>query len=143
MAHTKKENFEMINAILDTAEREGITISEDFTYDDLRTAIDNEIIALDKRTEQAKKRAAKKREEGDLLKDLVLNCIPTENFMSVDEILAATQEASEAPQELTRSKIISRLAKLGDKGTQQVIKEEITIETEGTKRKVIGYKRVD
>lgn len=141
---TKRDEFGMIAEILKAAEGAGIQLDGEFTYEGLVSRINSEIESLDKKAEQAKKRAAEKKTESDALREQVLNCVSTEEAMSIDAILSAVK-AVVSPEEaakITRNKIIARLSQLGEKGTKQVVKEEVTIETGDTKNKVAGYKRV-
>lgn len=71
---------------------------------------DNELVALDKKNAQAKKAAAKKREESDALTDAI-KAVLTVDPMTLDEILAAV-----AREDVTRNKLAPRLTKLVNAG---------------------------
>lgn len=112
---TKKEKFEIImNAMADNAE--------------IVEFCENEIAALERKALKAKERAAKKKAEGDELKDIVFGCLTSEVKTAADvveEILATGYETSVG-------KVIYRLNALVKDGV--AVKEDIVIETEEGKK---------
>ena len=116
---TKKEMFATIKDIL--ADRPEIV-----------EFCDKEIAALDRKAEKAKERAAKKRAEGDELKDVVKSVL-TADFQTTADI--AEQIDGE---DVTVGKITYRLNALVKDGVAQ--KEDVVIETsEGKKVKRKAY----
>ena len=112
---TKKEKFEIImNAMADNAE--------------IVEFCENEIAALERKALKAKERAAKKKAEGDELKDIVFGCLTSEVKTAADvveEILATGYETSVG-------KVIYRLNALAKDGV--AVKAAIVIETEEGKK---------
>lgn len=81
---------------------------------------EKEILSLEKKTVAAKARAEKKKAESDVLKDVIYGLISDE-FVTVDTIVLEIGDS-----EVTRNRVISRLAKLVDDGlvTKGKIKTE-------------------
>ena len=137
---TKKDNFAAITAILAAAEADGYVLPAGITFDGLNEFVDHEVELLDKKAESAAKRAATKKSEGDALREKVLNVLSTEAPMTLAEISAALGDADVSPQMIT-----ARLTQLGERGTNQVEKTQVTVEatSEGGKsRKVSAYRRI-
>lgn len=135
---TKKEQYNVLLDILKAAEGT-IELEGDITYASLTEFINHEIELLDNKAAAAQERAAKKKAEGDELREKVLNTLNTEEFMTPDAIVDALDDA-----DITRNMVISRLTQLGEKGTNQVEKSEISVPaaTEGGKaRKAVAYRR--
>lgn len=135
---TKKDCFNVILDILDLAEENGFEVSGDATFETLKNCISHEIELLDKKTEDAKKRAAAKKENGDALREQLFGLLSTENFMSIDDIKAKLGDPDVSPQMIS-----SRMANLID--AKRVEKEIQTIapSTEGGKsRKATCYKAI-
>lgn len=147
---TKKVCLETIGDILNAA-KDTITLDSDVTYDDLTEYVEKELIALDKKAEQAAKRAKEKKAEGDELRAVVLECVPEGEAISIDAIVEAVKAQTGDP-EITRNKVISRLNQLSDKkdedgnmkGTGEVTQEMVEVQVAGTDKtkKVSGYRRV-
>lgn len=117
---TKKEMFVIIKeALADRA--------------DVVEFCDKEIAALDKKAEKAKERAAKKRAEGDELKDVVKSVL-TDEFQTTADIAEQIEG-----EDVTVSKITYRLTSLVKEGF--AVKEDVAVETsEGKKVKRKAYK---
>lgn len=116
---TKKEMFTEIKTVL--ADRA-----------DIVEFCEKEIAALDRKAEKAKERAAKKRSEGDELKDIVKSVLTSELQTTAD-----IMEQIEG-EEVTIGKISYRLNALVKEGVAW--KEDVTIETsEGKKVKRKAY----
>lgn len=136
---TKRENYNTLLDILSRAEQTGMPFDADpsVTYDDLREFVNREIELLDNKAAAAQKRAAEKKQEGDALREEVLNALSETEAMTIDQIVAALDNP-----EVTRNMVTSRLTQLGDKGTQQVEKEMVSVAAgEGKSRKVAAYRR--
>ena len=115
---TEREMFEIIAAG---------TSSED-----IKEFCEKEIAALDARTAKARERAAKKKAEGDALKDLVESVL-TPQFQCIADIAAKIND-----ENITVSKIIYRLTALVNEGT--AIKDDIVVKNpDGSTKKVKGY----
>lgn len=136
---TKKDKFNTIAHILNSAEETGIQlVDEGYTYGMLREFVEGEIAILDMRAENARKRAEKKRADGDILREKVLEQIPHDRLISIDEIVAAINDP-----DVNRSMVISRLAQLGENGTNQIIKEPLKADNAPKNSRTLGYKRID
>lgn len=116
---TKKEKFEVISAVFATIDRED--------KDEILEFCKSEVEALDRRTQKAKETSAKKRAEGDSLKD-ALESVLGEEPMTIADILDAMADDS-----LTPAKVTSRMAQLV---RAEKVKKEI-VKVEG--RKLVGY----
>lgn len=123
---TKKDMFTAIKAVMETG-------STDVDPAVLAEFCDKEIAALEAKAAKAKERAAKKAAEGDPLKDAILATL-TDEFVPIADIVAAVSENDE---DVTVGKVTYRLTSLVKDGKAQ--KQEITVETNGKKRKVQGY----
>lgn len=137
---TKRDNFAAISAILTAAEADGYVLPEGITFAGLTDFIDHEVELLDKKAESAAKRASEKKAIGDALREKVLNALSTDDFMTLQDIVTAVNDPDASPAMIT-----SRLTQLGEKGTKQVEKTQITVEasTEGGKsRKATAYRRI-
>ena len=95
---TKKELFAELKEIV--VEAEGAEYLVEF--------IEKEIALLETRSAKAKERAAKKRAEGDALRDAVELAL-TKEYQSIDQIMEAI-EFEGAP--VTNAKVAARLAQL-------------------------------
>ena len=137
---TKKDNYAVLTALVNAAEADGVTLPAGITFASLTEFIDHEVELLEKKAESAAARAAKKRADGDALRDKVLNVLSRDADMTLAEIVAELGDPAISPQMVT-----ARLTQLGEKGTQQVEKTQITIESAdgGKSRKATAYRRVD
>lgn len=134
---TKKENFHVIIDVLNEAQSQGIELEEGYSYEELRDMVYNEILNIEKKAQKAKERAAEKKEKGDDLRDKVLELVPRDSTISVDDIVNALSETEE---NITRNKVINRLTQLGEKGTNQITKEETVGDR---KNRITVYRRID
>lgn len=123
---TKREIFTKIKEFVETG-------STDVDPAVLAEFCDKEIAALEAKAAKAKERAAKKAAEGDPLKDAILATL-TDEFVPIANIVAVLSENDE---DVTVGKVTYRLTSLVKDGKAQ--KQEITVETNGKKRKVQGY----
>lgn len=137
---TKKTYYATILDVLNAANDAGITLPEDITYEGIAEFVTHEVELLESKAASAAKRAAEKRAEGDALRETVYNALSDTEYMTIDEIVAAIGDP-----DVTKNKVTARLTQLGEKGTNQVEKTQVTIEAvaEGGKaRKVSAYKRI-
>lgn len=131
---TKKEYYNAVLALVDAAEATGVTLPEGMTYEGMTTFVNHEIELLDGKAAAAAARAAAKREQGDALREQVYATLSDDEFMTIDQIVAAIGDP-----EVTRNMVTSRLTQLKDR----VIKDSISVGAEdgGKARKVSAYKR--
>ncbi len=136
---TKKNCLESIIEILKATENAGVELPGKVSYNDMIAYAEGEIAALDKKAAQAQKRAAEKKAQGDDLREKVLEAVPYEAAIAIDDIVEALDDPN-----VTRNMVISRLNQLGEKrGTGQVTQEDVEIATpDGKTRKVSGYRRI-
>ena len=93
---------------------------------------EHEIDALNKKAEKAKERAAKKKAEGDELKD-VIAAVLTDELQTIADVVAQIEG-----EDITVGKVSYRLNALVKEG--KAVKEDVVIETpEGKKVKRKGY----
>ncbi len=134
---TKRDNYDAIMKLLDICESNGVFIEdEDITYDSLRKHVNNELSILDRKAESAAKRATKKREEGDELREKIYAVLDDE-YMIIDDIVKLLDNEY-SQQEITPR--ISQLIKLG-----RVEKDKVTVEASvegGKTRHRTGYRRI-
>ena len=99
---------------------------------------EKEIAALDRKAEKAKERAAAKRAESDTLVEVVAEALNTEEFEPM-AVIVERVNAVEGYEEVTGSKLVSRMAVLINEGRAE--KSKISVEGEdGKVKKVTGYK---
>ena len=122
---TKKEYFGALRALVEDMDGVG-----DYTVDEVLEFIDAQVAQIDKKNAKAKEAAAKKRAESDELTDKIYDLI-TDEAQTADEITAAVGD-----EEVTKSKVVSRLSKLVDAG--KVVKE--AIKKDGSASKKMTYK---
>lgn len=133
---TKKEQLTTLRDIVDLAEENGFEVTGT-TFNELRGFIDNEITLLDNKAAAAKERAAKKREEGDQLRERVYDVLNTESYMTIAEIVSAIDDPDVSPAMVTSR--LTQLSKL-----DRVEKDSISVAsaTEGGKsKKLSAYRR--
>lgn len=121
---TKKENFTKIIEVLIDADRE-----------DLAKVIEHEIELLDAKSSKAKATAAKKKAEGDALRDAV-QAVLTDEFQTIADITAKVEGEDVSP-----AKVQYRLNALVSAGI--AVKEQITVGEGESKRKLMSYKLAD
>ena len=124
---TKKEMFALIKEAITT----GI-MPEAISEDAIVEFCDKEIAALDRKASKAKETAARKRAESDELTDRVAALL-TDELATIADITEALGD-----EEVSRAKTQARLGRLVNSGF--AVKEEITIEVDGKKKKVMAYK---
>lgn len=118
---TKKQWFETIKGIIETAGAD-----EELTAGAI-AFIDKQIAQLESRAEKAKERAAKTKADGDEMQ-VAVEAVITEEPQTLDQITAQVEG-----EEVTRSKVVSRLKKLVDAGKVEKVSMK-----DGS-RKVVGY----
>lgn len=131
---TKKETFGILAELVIAARDAAIG---GFDYTSLESFIDKEIESLDKRAESARKRAAKKKDAGDEMRETLFNLL-TDEAQTIPDLLPKMQEAMN-DDTISAQKLTARLKQLVDLG--RVTKAEVTIPgTDGAKsRRVMGY----
>lgn len=136
---TKKDNFNVLLAILEAAKEDNLVISDDeITYESLTEFINGEIELLDKKAASAKKRAAVKKAQGDPLRDRVLSVL-TDEPQPIGEILKALGDP-----DISTQMVVSRLTQLCSENIGKAVKESIKVEPakEGRKPKTLNaYRR--
>lgn len=118
---TKRENFVEIVAELKAIGRE-----------DLAGVIEHEIELLDNKAAKAKATAAKKKVEGDALRDAV-QAVLTDELQTIDAITAQIEG-----EEVSKSKVQYRLNALVANGLAE--KTQITVGEGEAKRKLMAYR---
>lgn len=138
---TKKDNINTLINILDYCKMEiEFDFPEGITYETLTEYLNNELTILENKANAAKERAEKKRANGDELRGIVLDAIPYDTAISIDDIVSNINDPN-----VKRNMVIARLAQLGEgeNGTHQIVKENITTTLEsGKTRKIAAYRRV-
>ena len=129
---TKKEMFETIRTLAESGALHACDVNEDITDDDVIAFCDKEIAALDAKAAKAKETAAKKKAEGDALRDAVL-AVLTDEFQPIADIAAQVDS-----EDATVGKVTNRLAALAAAGL--AVKTQITVGETGAKRKISAYK---
>ena len=120
---TKRDNFvSILNAL------------KDANLNDLADVMQHEIDLLDSKAAKAKEAAAKKKETIDELGNAVAAAL-TDEFCTIADI--ATKVTGD---DVTIAKITNRLSKLVANGVAE--KTQISVGTDGAKRKVMAYKAV-
>lgn len=136
---TKREKFNMIDAILTTMEDEGFDLNSDtITYDVLHEFVASELTLLDNKAAAAAKRAQDKKAAGDALRERVYETLSADTPMTIAEIVAAIGDADVSSQMVT-----GRLTQLVN--AHMASKDYVTIPatTEGGKaRKLSAYVRI-
>lgn len=132
---TKREKFVVLHDMVEQVNFDNADVSKE----DMLDFLDGEIAALDKKAATAKERAKQRKEDGDELRNLIFDCLSTENFMSVEEISAVLNDP-----DVSAAMIISRLGQLVK--NECVEKESVTIKptTEnGKSRKATVYRAIE
>lgn len=117
---TKKDNFNAIIGVLIDANRE-----------DLAKVIEHEIELLDNKAAKAKATAAKKKTEGDALRDAV-QAVLTDEFQTIADITAKVEG-----EDVSTAKVQYRLNSLVGAGI--AVKEQVTVGEGESKRKLMAY----
>lgn len=118
---TKKDNFIAAVEVLEAAGRT-----------DLADVIRHEIELLDNKAAKAKATAAKKKVEGDALRDAV-QAVLTDEFQTIADVTAQVEG-----EDVSTSKVQYRLNALVTNGL--AVKEQITVGEGESKRKLMAYK---
>ena len=116
---TKREKFEVISTVFATIDNEN--------KDEILEFCKSEMAALDRRNQKAKETSAKKRAEGDSLRD-ALEGVLGEEPMTIADILDAMDDDS-----LTPAKVTARMAQLVR--AERVNKEIVKVDG----RKLVAY----
>lgn len=121
---TKRDNFNAIIEVLTDAGRE-----------DLADVIKHEIELLDNKAAKAKATAAKKKTEGDALRDAV-QAVLTDELQTIADVTAKVEG-----DEITSAKVQFRLNALVGAGIAS--KEQVVVGEGDSKRKLMAYKLAD
>ena len=97
---------------------------------------EKKIAQLDHKAAKAKEAAAKKKAEGDELTEAVLAALTTD-FEPIAEIAARIEGEG-----ITVSRVSYRLNALSKAENPSVEKGELVLESEGKKRRVVGYRLI-
>ena len=117
---TKRDNFNAIIGVLIDADRE-----------DLAKVIEHEIELLDAKSSKAKATAAKKKAEGDALRDAV-QAILTDEFQTIADITAKVEG-----EDVSAAKVQYRLNALVGAGI--AVKEHVAVGEGESRRKLMAY----
>ena len=120
---TKKDNFNAIIGVLIDADRE-----------DLAKVIEHEIELLDNKAAKAKATAAKKKTEGDALRDAV-QAVLTDEFQTIKEI---TEKVEFEGFDGSQAKVQYRLNALVN--AEIAVKEQISVGEGESRRKLMAYR---
>ena len=118
---TKKENFTKIIGIL-----------IDAGCEDLAEVIEHEIELLDNKAAKAKATAAKKKAEGDALRDAV-QAVLTDEVQTIADITAKVEG-----EDVSAAKVQYRLNALVGAGI--AVKEQVTVGEGESRRKLMAYR---
>ena len=121
---TKKEYYEAIRAMVETVETVGT-----IPADEVLTFIDKMVEQLDAKAASAKERAAKKKADGDELREIIQGVL-TADFQTIDSIVEQVGR-----EDVTKNMVTARLTQLVK---AEVAKKE-QVKEEGTGRKVMAY----
>ena len=135
---TKRDYYNTLISIVAAAQNSDLPLEDGVTYEGLNEFVTHEIELLDAKAASAAKRAAEKKAIGDELRDTVYNILSADDYMTIDDIVAAIGNP-----DITKNKVTARLTQLSN--LNMVEKTQVTIEstTEGVKsRKVSAYKRI-
>ena len=123
---TKRDNFNAIIEVLTDAGRE-----------DLAKVIEHEIELLDAKSSKAKATAAKKKAEGDALRDAV-QAVLTDELATIKEI---TEKVEFEGFDGSQAKVQYRLNALVNAGI--AVKEQVTVGEGESRRKLMAYRIAD
>ena len=118
---TKRDNFNAIIGVLIDADRE-----------DLAKVIEHEIELLDAKSSKAKATAAKKKAEGDALRDAV-QAVLTDELQTIADITAKVEG-----EDVSAAKVQYRLNALVGAGI--AVKEQVTVGEGESRRKLMAYR---
>ena len=118
---TKRDNFNAIIGVLIDADRE-----------DLAKVIEHEIELLDAKSSKAKATAAKKKAEGDALRDAV-QAVLTDELQTIADITAKVEG-----EDVSTAKVQYRLNALVGAGI--AVKEQVTVGEGESRRKLMAYR---
>ena len=118
---TKRDNLNAIIGVLIDADRE-----------DLAKVIEHEIELLDAKSSKAKATAAKKKAEGDALRDAV-QAVLTDELQTIADITAKVEG-----EDVSAAKVQYRLNALVGAGI--AVKEQVTVGEGESRRKLMAYR---
>lgn len=121
---TKKEYYEAIRTMVETVETVGT-----IPADEVLAFIDKMVEQIDAKAASAKERAAKKKADGDELREIIQGVL-TADFQTIDSIVEQVGR-----EDVTKNMVTARLTQLVK---AEVAKKE-QVKEEGTGRKVMAY----
>lgn len=129
---TKKEHFAMLRTMLETE------MVNHPNCDELIEFIDKEVAALEKKAEDARKRAEKNKAAGDELKEKIFAVLAEDEFQTTPEIIKVLGDET-----LSSQKVTARLTQLVNAG--MVEKEDVKRPDPSNPEKNIkkvGYRKI-
>jgi DNA-binding SARP family transcriptional activator len=135
----KKAMLSTLDAILDTAEDMISLGSSEVTYADLHDFIAHEIQLLENKSAAAKERSAKKKEEGDILREKIYDALSDTTYMTINDILEVLND-----KDITSPMVVARLTQLAAPEVNRVVKETMTVASSnegGKSKKLSAYRR--
>ncbi len=131
---TKRDYYMTLLNIIAEVRDTGIS---DYNFTDLEVFVNNEIDALDKKAESARKRATKRKTEGDEMREVVFNLITSEPQTILD--LLPQLRAAMDNDNISAQKLTARLKQLVDLGCVEKSELSVPHPEGGKNRKVMGY----
>ena len=128
---TKRECYEALIDIVSKTDYAFDTISSTELID----FINHEIELLNNRAATSAKRARARREEGDALRERVLEILSTDKFMTINEVTKAFND-----DDITVPMVTARLTQLVKADLAE--KDNITIERNGKSKKFTAYRKI-
>lgn len=98
--------------------------------------VTEELAALDKKAESARKSREKKQKETDTLTEEVFAKLRTDEFTTINELVKMFND-----EEISNQKVTSRLTKLV--ASNRVEKEMVSREVNGKEKKMTGYRIIE
>lgn len=123
-----------VYAAIITAVNAGTVSIEGMDSSELISFFEHEIENLDKRAERSRAAAAKKRAEGDPLKDVIKDIL-TDEFQTIADVVAQIEG-----DDVTASKVTYRLNSLVTEGFAE--KTDYPVSAEGSKARVVKAYRL-
>ena len=111
---TKKDYFVQLKDIVETSDLEN--------KEELLTFLNKQVELLESKAEKAKERNAKKKAEGDKLRDKIASLL-TNEVQTADDILAQIEDE----EDITKAKVVARLSQLVKVGIAE--KEQVKIDS--------------
>lgn len=129
---TKKTMFENLRDLAESGALHMQDFNEDITDTMVIEFCEKEIAALDAKASKAKENAAKKKAEGDALREVIAQVL-TNEFQTIAEVTAQIEG-----NDVTIGRVTNRLAALATAGIAE--KSQITVGEGSAKRKIAAYR---